>query len=205
MVYKKVNNKQLIDYWKQVSKDMKFFEIMVASYQESHRFYHTDDHILNIFHILDDLDLSISRKNKRNLYFAIFFHDIVYNPKLKDNEDKSNDVWILFSNSNKYSDTVKDAVSNMIWATKNHMKTNDFITNLFLDLDLAVLGSDLDDFNKYERNIRLEYDFVPADIYIVERSKIMKSLIKEYYTDLMEEKFGKKRTENLLGYINFGK
>jgi predicted metal-dependent HD superfamily phosphohydrolase len=205
MVYKRKNEKKLVDYWKHVSKDMIFFEILLTAYGEKHRFYHTTDHILNLFHILDDLNLSISHKNKKKLYFAILFHDIVYDPKSKENEEKSNEAWILFAKENKIISEITMDVSSMILATKKHIKKSDFITNLFLDLDLSVLGSEPNDFNLYEKNIRLEYYFVPDSIYAIERSKVMKSLITEYYTYLMEEKFGKRRTENLLGYINFGK
>jgi predicted metal-dependent HD superfamily phosphohydrolase len=53
-------------------------------YKELHRYYH------NWSHIEDMIDnIPGNYKNNKTLILAILFHDIIYDPKREDNEEKS--------------------------------------------------------------------------------------------------------------------
>lgn len=203
MKFIKENKNTLESYWKKCSNDELFYQTLIYMYGESHRFYHTCEHLLKMFYLLDELNLSLSRRDMKKIYFAIFFHDLVYDPKLHNNEEKSSEAWIVYSEVNKIDADLCLEINEMILATKRHVKTKSFITNLFLDLDLSILGSSTDDFNKYEESIRKEYNFVPFEIYDTERRKVMSKFVGEYFTEIMEAKLGKKRLNNLMSRYFF--
>jgi predicted metal-dependent HD superfamily phosphohydrolase len=48
---------------------------------------------------------------------------------------------------------------------------------LFLDMDLAILGSAAEEFAAYERTVRLEYDWVPEKAWITGRSQVLRSFL----------------------------
>lgn len=203
MKFIKENKNTLEFYWKKCSNDELFYQTLIYMYGEPHRYYHTTEHLLKMFHLLDELNLSLSRKDMKKIYFAIFFHDLVYNPKLNNNEEKSSEAWLLFAEVNNIDADLCLSINEMILATKKHVKTSNFITNLFLDLDLSILGSSPSEFNKYEESIRNEYSFVPLEIYNIERRKVMVKFNGAYFTELMEAKFGKNRLNNLMSRYLF--
>jgi predicted metal-dependent HD superfamily phosphohydrolase len=55
------------------------------------RFYHNADHLISIIENIEKTpsfkELNLYEKNA--LLYAAFFHDAIYDPKKKDNEDKS--------------------------------------------------------------------------------------------------------------------
>ena len=48
---------------------------------------------------------------------------------------------------------------------------------LFLDMDLAILGSPAAEFDVYERLVRLEYGWVPEEAWIAGRSQVLRSFL----------------------------
>ncbi len=50
-------------------------------------------------------------------------------------------------------------------------------TKYLIDIDLSILGSPLDKFYDYEKNIRKEYEFVPIDLFREKRSELLKSFL----------------------------
>jgi predicted metal-dependent HD superfamily phosphohydrolase len=53
--------------------------------------------------------------------------------------------------------------------------------NIFLDLDLLILGMEREQYVKYAKNIRKEYDFVPDDIYAKERKIILNQYLNSQF------------------------
>jgi len=90
---------------------------------------------------------------------------------------------------------------NHIEATKSHNTTSDFDTNLFLDLDLLILGSKRRDYEQYCINIRKEYRMIPDFIYRRRRKKLLLhylSLSTLYKTPYFIEKYEEQTKENLM-------
>jgi pantetheine-phosphate adenylyltransferase len=109
------------------------------------------------------------------LIIAAIFHDIVYNPKSKTNEE---DSIIIFQNSlNKYKKSDKELkVKNIIKSTKNH-KFNTKLEKIFCQFDLKILNQDLPELLKWEEQIFKEYEFLNWKIYKTERIKILQKFI----------------------------
>jgi predicted metal-dependent HD superfamily phosphohydrolase len=63
------------------------FDRLVATYSEPHRFYHTLEHLAEMFKVAGKLaDAAV---DVAALQLAIWFHDAVYDPRATDNEERS--------------------------------------------------------------------------------------------------------------------
>ena len=151
-----------------------FYEIIEKRYNSSNRHHHNLDHI--------NLMLTeVKRfKNKINDYdsvcLAIWFHDIIYDPQREDNEERSAKCTKEFLVKVNYEKSRIHKVQEFIFRTKDHTiqkGTEDYDIKVFLDLDLLILGMKREEFVKYAKSIRKEYNFISDDIYNKERKKIL--------------------------------
>lgn len=137
------------------------------------RHYHNLDHIRNMMSALtlvSHKDVVVFEDNIPEIVAAIWLHDIVYDPRANDNEERSakqarKDLKGLNLNI--------PLVEEIILATKNHARHPNPTIEFFTDLDLFILGSDRITYHQYMINIRKEYDFVPTDRYNEARIKIL--------------------------------
>jgi hypothetical protein len=82
-------------------------------------------------------------RNIENLLFACLYHDVVYDATKNDNEEQSAVRWRVDAQRLGLGPEQTEIVSILIMATKKHQPVNDsFDMQVFLDADLAVLGSD---------------------------------------------------------------
>lgn len=172
-------------------------ELIFKNYCESHRYYHSLKHISELFSKLNLWNLN--KKQIQILSMAIIFHDIVYDPKSTNNEELSNELFLQYFE--KYENA--DRVSKLILATKNHSSSpvgEDPLLDIFLDLDLSILGSAPIEYENYEKNIKEEYNFVPESIFTQKRAEIMKSLQVPYRTVEAQTAWGLNRANNLAKY-----
>jgi predicted metal-dependent HD superfamily phosphohydrolase len=194
--------------WKKVSatvfKDDAYsaevFKIIQDFYCENGRHYHTLEHIAACLNFLNSfLKESIDEKpwNIDAVRLAIWFHDIIYNSKAKDNEERSaNLARTLILGAKPELRQLPEDVHHLIMLTKH---TNDAPTNLtfeeklLLDLDLSILGMDDGHFEKYEIEIRKEYMWVDNDMYNIGRLRIIVGFLNrekifhtKYFSDLYE-------------------
>lgn len=139
-------------------------------YSEPHRKYHTFKHIKNMISWLDKHYPNPSNE----LYHAILFHDVVYNPyDLHNNKKQSCELYKRYHSEYKYS-TDRDKVCYLIMATKNHFK-KDLIGDEFLivNADLSIF-EDKKKILEYERGILFEYQKVPIVDYVKHRIAFLK-------------------------------
>jgi predicted metal-dependent HD superfamily phosphohydrolase len=157
-------------------------------YAESQRAYHNWTHIEEL---LAQFDANASTLNYPFAFrLAILFHDAIYDPRASDNEARSAEL---------FESTMKDAVSpddvicarDLILATHKHTTSavdRRFVADaeLFLDMDLSILGASERRFDEYDAAIREEYSFVPVETYRQRRAEILKSFLERprlYLTD----------------------
>jgi predicted metal-dependent HD superfamily phosphohydrolase len=167
-------------------------------YSEKHRAYHTLDHLHNILeHSQEYFDKII---NKDAFYFSLFFHDLIYNPKSNSNEEDSADLAIEYLQKIDFPQQKIKWVEKCILATKKHRVTNDSDINLFLDLDLIILSSEMEEYDIYAKDIRFEYSFVAIEDYKLGRKKVLESFINKesiYIHPSIESKFGARARTNI--------
>jgi predicted metal-dependent HD superfamily phosphohydrolase len=209
-IYPKLKNlwiKLVKNYTDNESLIMRGLYILKSKYQSSGRFYHNLEHVEDMLNAVETNNIEF--KDPDSTLFAIWFHDIIYNPKRSDNEVKSAEFAENFLNIIMYDPQKISLIRNMIIKTKNHRidENDDSDTKLFLDLDLLILGANPYYYWNYVYNIRKEYSFIPDKIFYLERSKILKSFLSRkriYKTKIFNEgfeKFAKKNIQSELRLI----
>lgn len=131
---------------------------------EPHRHYHRFDHIRAMLGWLEESDAS------REMIAAIWLHDIIYDPKAPDNEERS----AAQARADLSSFDI-DAllVADLILGTKHHGPASDQ-QNILNDLDLSIFGASRVAYQDYAAQIRAEYAYVPVDIYRPNRARILR-------------------------------
>ena len=103
------------------------------AWNEPHRFYHGMNHLKNLIFLIDAG--RFEEKEKQKLYLVAIFHDIVYDPYSKDNEEKSAEIYRMMVEDN-FDQEVYDAILD----TKDHTKkASNLISEEFLDMDIHNL------------------------------------------------------------------
>jgi predicted metal-dependent HD superfamily phosphohydrolase len=141
------------------SVGLAWFELMKKRYAEPWRFYHTMRHVEALLLGLA-AEMSVVQCEEA-LLLAIFFHDLVYDPRSKTNEADSANLFKQFADEaklNSRKQSLVESVVDMILQTANHMGVNVETASadklVFLDLDLAILGSPNDAYSTYAKEIR---------------------------------------------------
>jgi len=175
---------------------------LVEHYSRRGRFYHNLKHVANLFHLFDE-HISLA-ENPALIGFAIFYHDIVYDTLRNDNEEQSAlkaQEHLLQLN---FKQSFVDNVGALILATKDHTVDpaypyqNDMA--LFLDLDLAVLGEEWQDYEYYSSNIRNEFNQYPDPVFNSGRKHALYQLLQKerlYYTSHFQQQFEAKARQNM--------
>ena len=152
-------------------------ENLKARYAEPHRHYHTLDHVESLLqhfrewqHLADEPDCIAA---------AIWYHDVVYDPHLNDNETASADIARFELMSIGWLGVDVERAACMVEATQgHHAPDDDRDTWLFLDLDLSILGAAADRYDHYREAIRAEYAWVPDTDYREGRARILRRFLE---------------------------
>lgn len=152
------------------------FQILLKAYSEPQRFYHTAQHIVECL----DLHLQIQYllKEPHLVELAIWFHDVIYDPKSNQNEQNSADLMQDLCHTFLDKFALKK-VYLWILATKEHVASSDHDLNYLIDIDLAILGADASRFLQYEQQIQQEYSWVSAEIYKVKRAEVLQNFLNQ--------------------------
>lgn len=144
-------------------------------WNEKTRFYHNVSHLKQI---ISDIQKNIwfselSLVEKHTLLLAAFFHDAIYDPKKKDNEDKSIQ---FFKKSYIGKDKIMvQKVCDLIEVTKHRKRPIEKLQRIFWDADNAGFKKGYKHILHNEKLIRQEYSFVSLDAYKEGRIKFLKT------------------------------
>ncbi|MEH2068067.1 MAG: hypothetical protein V7K47_07860 [Nostoc sp.] len=166
----------------------KAFNRLVAAYSTPGRYYHTLKHI---HYVLTTIEILHGYTNNlAAVLLAGWFHDVVYDTKAQDNEEKSADyAFELLSHLGIPESTIA-TVSRLILNTKKHQAAaDDCDSQVLLDADLAVLATNPVDYPEYSNAIRQEYAWVSEAEYIAGRRQFLEGFLQRsiYFTPLMLE------------------
>ena len=143
-------------------------------YSEPHRFYHTLNHIKEMLDL--SKQYSSKLKNKTAVDLAIIYHDVIYKPMSKSNEEDSA-AYFEEHFVSSVNPTLKNIVSNYIIETKKHSasESEDEDLKLFIDFDMHILAVDREKYLVYAAQIRKEYCHVERSDYCSERAKFLQA------------------------------
>lgn len=171
---------------------------LVGLYSEPSRKYHN---LLHIAHCLDEFDaVRHLVKNPNELEIAIWYHDVVYNTRKKNNEEKSAEFMQQRLSRAGIKTQFIDDVTDLILATKHQTipKTSD--GKYLVDIDLSILGKTEEEFDRYERCIKDEYFWVPEEQFRQSRIAILRGFLDRdsiFLTNFFRQKYEKQARKNL--------
>jgi predicted metal-dependent HD superfamily phosphohydrolase len=162
------------------------FAELSRRYETPDRHYHTLDHIHDVLQTaasLPDWDQTPA------LFLAVWFHDVIYDPRAQDNEEQSAAHAREVLSSLAVSPAVVAETERLILLTKRHQTTpGDRAGQILIDADLAILAAPPDRYDAYAQAIRREYAWVPADTYRAGRRDVLQRFLQRprlYLTDEM--------------------
>lgn len=184
-----------------------FFQLLLNQYQEPHRYYHHLEHVQELLelHTSHIEKTSFSQRDRSMMELALWGHDAIYHPQRSDNEhhsaqwmqDKIPSSWI--------TEAEQDWLNHAILATQKHTTQTDPKIQWVLDLDLSILASSPGRFQRYHKQIRLEYAFVPTPVFELKRHAILQEFSKRnplYQHPLWHELLEPQARENLRPWMN---
>ena len=175
------------------------FDSIVDHYSASDRAYHNLSHIQSLLALSESfLD---KLQNRDALYFAIWFHDVIYDTKSSDNEEKSAEFAAEALASLGIPEQTIATTREMILATKHHRASDlSWDMKAFLDLDTSILGAPEDIYKEYSAAIRREYSWVPDFLYRNGRMKILNDFLgreRIYNTEEFSAKYEAQARHNI--------
>ncbi|KVP75414.1 hypothetical protein WJ96_06810 [Burkholderia ubonensis] len=149
-------------------------ELLEAWSRETRR-YHTLQHLEECLTLASTWGATLPPTEQALLEFALWFHDAVYDTHGAYNERLSA-AWAR-SALGKLGVPAADyeRVAQLVIATEhsNPVPAGDHLTDLLLDIDLAILGAPSERFAEYEAQVREEYGWVEEAAYVTGRGKVL--------------------------------
>lgn len=175
---------------------------IVKAYSEPHRHYHNLDHIRAL---LDAFDRNRAQlQDPAAVFIAILFHDFIYDPERKDNEERSAAFAERVLKELDYPEAAVPKIARWIRATQHHEPDDDPDLGYLLDFDLQILGAAPEVYRQYTEQIRKEYAVYPDALYHPGRKAAMQHFLERehiYATTLYRERLEAAARQNISGEI----
>jgi len=152
------------------------YRALLERYAEPHRKYHTRQHLDECLSAFESV---ISQPpHPAEVEVALWFHDAIYDVRRDDNEERSADWARSALLSGRARPDAAERVGTLVLATRHAAEPTGLDEQVLVDIDLAILGAPEPRFSEYERQIREEYNFVPAWLFRRKRRAILRSFLK---------------------------
>ena len=187
-------NREIIEkYWMPMEGRHKTgaWDALDARYTESHRAYHTWEHVAGLLEKLSEFSDLSTRSDI--IAVSVFWHDVVYRTQNQDGSPRPDyenvrDSGELFRQYTLLNKSDSDAVHDLIMATANHLQARaekhyyaGFAgdLDLFLDLDLSSLAAPWEEFVEALARIRSEFSWAPEIVFCTIQLQILEKFAKE--------------------------
>ena len=204
-----IDSQTLDEAWQQVwqtlapNQAMPDLQTVLNAYAQPQRHYHTTQHLQEC--LLWWQRCQNHMQAPAEVALALFYHDIVYDPKRSDNELQSANTMLAHLQA-YLPEASTERIYRWILATAHHGQqttlsdADDADLKWVLDIDLGILSADAERFQEYERQIRMEYRHVPLLIYRCKRRQILRDFAQTeylYHTDFFRQQLEKVAKANL--------
>ncbi len=159
------------------------YDKIIGMYDQPWRRYHTKSHLRSMRELYN-YSLYRDRLNETIFHLACDFHDCVYEPFAKDNEEKSNEVWLKYAKDNGIDGKTVEKVSMLILSTKHPERCSTDEEIAFRNIDWNDMGvvHEIDEYysawlTEYEEGIFREFQKVPIEEYVKGRMEFLKSSV----------------------------
>lgn len=169
--------------------DSVFLEL-IDYYSESHRHYHTVEHVQKC---LNQLDLAIHEiKDRDAVEMAIWFHDVIYEIDGKENELQSA-AYFLEQSDQIMTPEFRQRVHDMILTTVHDKNIPKGDACYVVDVDLSSLGMPWECFRKDSDDVRKEKGKLSDEEFLASQRPFLQALLDrpsifftEFYGKLYE-------------------
>lgn len=176
----------IAEYWREIE----------ALHKEDQRHYHTLKHLECLFRDIDEVSVLSDA-----IEFSIWYHDAIYKPGSMMNEANSAKLAKKRMRKLGVTKTLVDSVVYMIGCSRKHTNPKrDKEAQLFLDADMAILGSSQLVYAKYLEKVEREFSKIPQILYGKGRIRFIKSTLnrsKIFRSYFFFEKYEKNARINL--------
>ncbi|TGK47638.1 hypothetical protein EHQ16_02565 [Leptospira kanakyensis] len=181
------------------------WEEIKTRYSESHRSYHNLNHIYQMLGEFENIKTKL--KDPEMVLFALYYHDLIYDPKSKTNEEESAKIAETKLEELGITKERIEICLHHILATKSHRLDEKYHsdTKYFLDMDLSILGSDEEEYLEYTKNIRKEYSAYSDEDYRKGRIQVLRHFtetVRLFQTDVFFDQYEMRSRHNLKSEIH---
>lgn len=169
---------------------------LVRLYSEPHRRFHTLDHIDDCLRRFDEVDGLMKQPDAVEL--ALWFHDAIYKPGARDNEERSAELFERESAGAE--DGFIKRVCDLIMATKHVMSDLPGDRGFMVDIDLGGFADPWDLFMSKGHDLRAEHAAQSDDEYYRGQIKFLSRLQRRRYfycTSYYRSRYEKSAKENV--------
>ena len=185
----------------------KVVQPLLDAWAHPSRHYHTLEHLSDCLRELDDAAIPDDETRTR-VELALWYHDVVYEPRAHDNEAKSAEQLVrdgaaMFLPTDLVAGAARcvRATAHLSRAQGQALTQDEAIT---VDIDLAILGQEPLRFLDFEHAVREEYASVPSAIYFWRRRAFLRGLIAStgiFQTDRLRDRWEVRARENVAGLL----
>ena len=176
---------------------------IATRYSEPQRAYHTLDHLKQLFGQFEQIKPCLHEPHL--IALALYYHDVIYDPRRSDNELKSAEYAIETLRCYLSEDQCQSIYALIMMTATHQMDTlanGDKISDAayLLDMDLSILGAPWCEYDQYAQAVRQEYVHVAKENYRVGRIAVLEKLLAHsslYLTAYYHERLEKQARKNI--------
>jgi predicted metal-dependent HD superfamily phosphohydrolase len=159
---------------------------LMAAWSEPHRHYHDQRHLRECMALWTRWRDHSPRAGE--VAIALWFHDAIYDPQapVSGSNELNSAAWAARSlvRAGADSDTAQ-RVHDLVMATQHGFTQEtapvalgaNLDAQLLVDIDLSILGSPAERFQRYDQDVRKEYAWVPGFRYQEARAQVLQSFL----------------------------
>ena len=175
----------------------RLFHEVQAHYDESHRQYHTPNHIRHCLRELDQIPRPLQDADAIEL--AIWFHDVIYDIGQPDNEAQSVVLFEQVSDGD-LTKNIRDQVSRLIMATCHGDVLKNLDEQYTADIDLSSFGLPWEAFLDDSIRVRGELTHQTDAEFLAGHRKFVSFLLNRpriYFTDHFHDRYEARARANI--------
>jgi len=165
-------------------------------YSEPHRVYHDPQHLA---HCLEQLDLANDLvAHPDQVEMAIWFHDIINEPGMADNEQRSADYFRTLTSGTADAQFI-DAVVDLILVTMHQSAPVDPDQQFICDIDLASFGCPWECFFRDSSAVKAEFTGTEEEYYRGKKAFLQSMLERPriFLTDFFHARYEQQARDNI--------
>ena len=192
-----------------LEKMLALWQDIAVRYNETQRAYHTLDHLKQLFGQFEQIKPCLHEPHL--IALALYYHDVIYDPRRSDNELKSAKYAIETLRCYLSEDQCQSIYALIMMTATHQIDTlayEDKISDAayLLDMDLSILGAPWSEYDQYAQAVRQEYVHVAKENYRVGRIAVLEKLLAHpvlYLTAYYHNHFEVQARDNIKREISF--